>query len=54
MVLFLLYDIKKNQVNAGIPEKSKSGIGISSGSQLPKSGIGIPASGFNPVPLVMD
>jgi hypothetical protein len=27
---------------------------ISSGSQLPQSGIGIPASGFSPVPLVMD
>jgi hypothetical protein len=30
MVLFLLYDIKKSYVNAGMPEKSKSGIGISS------------------------
>ncbi len=29
----------------GIPGKSYSGIGISSGSQLPQSGIGIPASG---------
>ena len=29
MVLFLLYDIKKSYVNAGMPEKSKSGTGIS-------------------------
>jgi hypothetical protein len=43
MVLFLLYDIE----NAGMPEKS------STGSQLPQSGIGILASGFSPVPLVM-
>ena len=31
-----------------------TGIGISSGSQLTQSGIGIPASGFSPVPLVTD
>jgi hypothetical protein len=37
-----------------LPEKSKSGIGISSGSQLPQSAIGIPVSGFSPVPLVTD
>jgi hypothetical protein len=37
--------------NAG---KSYSGIGISSGSQLLQSGMGIPASGFSPVPLVTD
>jgi hypothetical protein len=35
-------------------EKSYSGIGISSGSRLLQSGIGIPASGFSPVPLVTD
>ncbi len=55
MVLFLLqyvYDIEKSYVNAREPEKSYSGIGISSGSQLPLSSIGIPASGFTPVPLV--
>jgi hypothetical protein len=34
-----------------MPEKTWSGIGISSGSQLLQSGIGIPASGFSPVPL---
>ncbi len=28
--------------------------GISSGSQRPQSGIGIPASGFSPLPLVTD
>jgi hypothetical protein len=28
--------------------------GISSGGQLPQSGIGIPASGFSPVPLVKE
>jgi hypothetical protein len=39
---------------AGMPEKSLSDIGISSGSQLLQSGIGIPASGFSPVPLVTD
>jgi hypothetical protein len=54
MVLFFLYDIEKSFVNAGMPEKSKSGIGISSGSQLPQSGIDIPASGFSPVPLITD
>jgi hypothetical protein len=37
-----------------MPEKSKSGIGISSGSQLPQSGIGIPASGVSPVALVTE
>jgi hypothetical protein len=31
-----------------MPEKSLSGIGISSGSQLPQSDIGIPASEFSP------
>ncbi len=31
-----------------------AGIGISSGSQLPQSRIGIPTSGFSPVPLVTD
>jgi hypothetical protein len=40
--------------NVGMREKSRSGIGISSGSQLSQSGIGIPASGFNPVPLLTD
>jgi hypothetical protein len=35
-----------------MPEKSYSGIGISSGSQLSQSGIDIPTSGFSPVPLV--
>jgi hypothetical protein len=30
------------------------GNGIPSGRQLPQSGIGIPASGFSPVPLVTD
>jgi hypothetical protein len=30
-----------------LPEKSQSGIGISSGSQLLQSGIDIPASGFS-------
>jgi hypothetical protein len=37
-----------------MPEKSYSGIGISSGSQLFQSGIDILASGFSPIPLVMD
>jgi hypothetical protein len=37
--------------NAG---KSQSAIGISSGSQLLQYGMGIPASGFSPVPLVTD
>ncbi len=41
-------------INAGMPEKSQPGIGISSGSQLLQSGIGIPAPGFSPVPLVTD
>jgi hypothetical protein len=49
MVLFLLYDIEKSNPNAGM-----SGIGISSGSQLPQSGIDIPASGFSAVPMVTD
>ncbi len=50
--VFLQYDIEKTY--GGMPEKNQSGIGISSGSQLPQSGIGIPASGFRPVPLVTD
>jgi hypothetical protein len=54
MVLFLLCDIEKSCVNAEMPEKSYSSIGISFDSQLPKSGIGIPASGFSPVSLVTD
>jgi hypothetical protein len=54
MTLFLLYDIEKSYINAGMPEKNKYGIGISSGSQLAQSGIGIPASRFSPVPLVTD
>ncbi len=37
-----------------MPEKCWFGIGISSGSQLPHSGIGILASGFSPVPLVTE
>jgi hypothetical protein len=37
-----------------MPEKSWSGISISSGSQLHQFAIGIPASGFSPVPLVTD
>ncbi len=41
--------------NTGMPEKTLSGgTGISSGNQLLQSGIGIPASGFSPVPLVTD
>jgi hypothetical protein len=46
--VILLYDIEKSYVNAGMPEKSESGNGISPGSQLTQlhqSGIGIPASG---------
>jgi hypothetical protein len=36
--------ILKNQCrNIGMPEKNYCGIGISSGSRLPQSGIGIPA-----------
>jgi hypothetical protein len=35
-------------------EKSKFGIGISSGCQLLQYGIGILASGSSPVPLVTD
>jgi hypothetical protein len=35
----------KNQENAGMPEKSQSGIAISTCIQLPQSSIGIPASG---------
>ncbi len=46
LVLFLLYDIEKSYVNAGMPE--------SFGSQLPQSSIGIPPSGFSPVLLVTD
>jgi hypothetical protein len=52
MVLFLLYHIEKPYVNAGMLEKSYSGIYISSGSQLLQSGNAIPASRFSPVPLV--
>jgi hypothetical protein len=37
-----------------MPEKGYSSIGISSGSQLLQSGIGIPALGIKPVPLVRD
>jgi hypothetical protein len=37
-----------------MPEKSLSGIGIFTASQLLQSGVGIPASGFCPVPLVTD
>jgi hypothetical protein len=37
-----------------MPEKSYSSIGISSGSQLLQSGIGIPASGVSPVPLLTE
>jgi hypothetical protein len=40
--------------NAGMLEKSWSGIGISSSSQLPHSDIGIPASGVSSIPLVTD
>jgi hypothetical protein len=29
MVLFLLYDVEKSSINAGMPEKSESGIDIS-------------------------
>jgi hypothetical protein len=55
MVLFLLNDMEKSYVNAGMSEcRRKVGIGISSGSQLPQSSIGIPTSGFSPVPLVTD
>jgi hypothetical protein len=43
----MLYDTEKSYVNTGMAEKSESGIGISSGRQLPLSGIGIPASGFS-------
>jgi hypothetical protein len=50
----VLYDIEKSYVNAGMPEKSQFSIGISSGSQLPQSGISIPVSGFRPEPLVTD
>jgi hypothetical protein len=35
-------------------EKSQSGISISTGIQLLQTGIGIPASGVSPVPLVTD
>jgi hypothetical protein len=41
----MVYDVKKSEVNAGMSEKSQSGIGISSGVQLPQSGIDILASG---------
>jgi hypothetical protein len=43
----MLYDTEKSYVNTGMAEESESGIGISSGRQLPLSGIGIPASGFS-------
>ncbi len=43
MVIFLLCNVE-NQLNAGMPKKSKSGNGISWCSQLPQSSIGIPAS----------
>jgi hypothetical protein len=44
-VLLVLYDVEKTYLNAGMPEKNKSGIGIFTGSHLLQSGIGIPASG---------
>jgi hypothetical protein len=44
MVLILLNVVEKSSVNAGMPEKSQSGIGISTGIHLLQSGIGIPAS----------
>jgi hypothetical protein len=37
-----------------MPEKSYSSIGVSSGSQLPQSGIGIPAAGVSPVLLLTE
>ncbi len=40
--------------NTGMLEKSQPGIGISSGSQMLQSGIGIQASWFSPVPLARD
>jgi hypothetical protein len=57
MVLFLLYDIEKSYVIAGMSKCRRTlspASAISSGSHLPQSGIGIPASGFSPVPLVTD
>jgi hypothetical protein len=52
----LLYDAEKSYVNAEMLEcrKKKSNIGISSGSSLPQSGIGILASGVSLVPLVTE
>jgi hypothetical protein len=41
----LIYDVEKPYVNAGMPDKKKSGIGISFDSKLPQSGIGILVSG---------
>jgi hypothetical protein len=37
-----------------MPEKSYTSIGVSSGSQLPQSGIGILASGVGLVPLLTE
>jgi hypothetical protein len=37
--------MEKSYVNAGMPEKSYSGIGISSNSQLSQSGISLPHQG---------
>jgi hypothetical protein len=45
-VLLVQYDVEKSYVNAGMPEKSNSVIGIFTGNQLPQSGIGIPVSGL--------
>jgi hypothetical protein len=46
MLLFLLYCIiLKNHMYAGMPDKILVRHYISSGSQLPQSGIGIPAQG---------
>jgi hypothetical protein len=56
MVFFVLF-IDKSYVNAecrNVGEKLVRHLGISSGSHLPQSGIGIPAAGFSPVPLVTD
>jgi hypothetical protein len=47
----ILFSLISKCRNSG---KSWFGIGISSGSQLLQSDIGIPASGFSPVPLVTD
>jgi hypothetical protein len=45
LVLLVLYDVEKSYVNAGMLEKSLSGIGIFTDSQLLQFGIGVPASG---------